>query len=121
MDVPFFNYVSMPPYIIVDLKNVLVAKRDVCCYGFEKGYLADSSFSNPQPYAPTKPLSCMLQLKPNYRINTKVPAIINTAPIAIFIVSASCKNIIDKIMVNATLNLSTGATCDTLPICKALK
>ena len=26
-----------------------------------------------------------------------------------------------KTMVKATLNLSTGATCDTLPICKALK
>ena len=56
-----------------------------------------------------------------YKIRTIVPAIINIAPIAIFRVNTSFKIITDRIIVSATLNLSAGATWDTLPNCKALK
>lgn len=55
-----------------------------------------------------------------YKISTIVPAIINNAPIVVFMVSASPKKITDSTIVIATLNLSTGATCETLPICNAL-
>ncbi len=50
-----------------------------------------------------------------------VPAMMSIAPIAIFSVNASFRKTTDNIIANATLNLSTGATCDTFPICKALK
>ena len=36
-------------------------------------------------------------------------------PRAIFKVIVSPKNIIDNIIANATLSLSTGATCETFP------
>jgi len=44
---------------------------------------------------------------------------ISKAPDADFKVSGSFKKTTAKIMANATLNLSTGATCDTLPTCNA--
>ena len=40
---------------------------------------------------------------------------------AVLMVNASLRNTTDNIIVRATLNLSTGATCDTFPICNALK
>ncbi len=46
---------------------------------------------------------------------------INNSPIAVFNDNGSPKNITDKIIVIAMLDLSTGATCDTLPSCSALK
>lgn len=39
----------------------------------------------------------------------------------VFNVSVSLKKNTDKMIARATLNLSTAATCDTFPICKALK
>ncbi len=62
----------------------------------------------------------MIALKP-YKINMTVPAIINKAPRAVFKVNASPKNNTESTMVRATLSLSTGATCDTFPSCRALK
>ena len=56
-----------------------------------------------------------------YSIITNVPAMINAAPMAVLSVNASLRKITDKTIVNATLNLSTGATCDTFPVCNALK
>ncbi len=56
-----------------------------------------------------------------FTIITKVPAIIKPAPTAVFKVNVSPKNVIDKIIVRATLSLSMVATCDTLPNCNALK
>lgn len=56
-----------------------------------------------------------------FKANNIVPLIINKAPIAVFKVSVSLKNSTAKIMAMATLNLSTAATCETFPICKALK
>jgi hypothetical protein len=50
-----------------------------------------------------------------YKINKIVPAIINAAPIATLSVSTSLRITTERIIVSATLNLSTGATCDTLP------
>jgi hypothetical protein len=38
-----------------------------------------------------------------------------TAPIATFNDKASFKKITDRTIVNATLSLSTGATCETFP------
>jgi len=55
------------------------------------------------------------------KINNTVPPIINKAPIAVFKVNVSPRNNTDNTMVSDTLSLSTGATCDTLPICNALK
>ena len=55
------------------------------------------------------------------KIRTSVPAIISSAPEADFIVMGSFKKIADNNIAKATLNLSIGATCDTLPICRALK
>jgi hypothetical protein len=46
---------------------------------------------------------------------------INKAPKDDFSVSGSFKNTTDKTIAKATLSLSTGATCDTFPNCKALK
>ena len=54
-------------------------------------------------------------------MSTKVPAMINKAPDVVFNVSGSPKNTTDSAMAMATLNLSTGATCDTSPSCRALK
>lgn len=45
---------------------------------------------------------------------------ISKAPMAVFLVSGSPKKITVKMMTNATLNLSTGATNDTSPNCNAL-
>ncbi len=53
--------------------------------------------------------------------NTNVPAIIKIAAKMVLAVSVSFKNIADKIMTNATLNLSTGATFETSPNFSALK
>ena len=53
--------------------------------------------------------------------NTKVPAMIKLAPIAVFNVNVSPKKIIAKMIVKATLSLSMVATCETLPNCNALK
>lgn len=50
-----------------------------------------------------------------------VPAIIQAAPIPVLKVNVSPKKTIEKTIANATLSLSIGATCDTFPICKALK
>jgi hypothetical protein len=52
---------------------------------------------------------------------TNVPAMISPALMAVFKVNASLRKMTDKTMVKATLSLSTGATCDTFPICNALK
>lgn len=54
-------------------------------------------------------------------INIKLPAIINNAAETVFIVSGSPKNKVANIIAMGTLNLSTGATCDTSPSCNALK
>lgn len=56
-----------------------------------------------------------------YKIRTNVPPIISKAPIAALVVKGSPKNITANIIDIATLILSTGATCDTFPNCKALK
>jgi hypothetical protein len=56
-----------------------------------------------------------------YKIRTTVPAIIIIAPIAILGVRVSPKNMTENIIAMATLILSTGATCETLPSCRALK
>ena len=55
------------------------------------------------------------------RIKTRLPPMINIAPIAVLIVIASRKKIAAKIIANATLNLSTGATFETSPTESALK
>ena len=55
------------------------------------------------------------------KISTNVPPMISSAPIAFFQVSGSPKKTTAKTIANATLNLSTGATCDTSPNCNALK
>jgi hypothetical protein len=54
-------------------------------------------------------------------IITNVPAIISDAATIVLAVSGSPKNIAAKTIAIATLNLSTGATCDTSPNCRALK
>jgi len=60
-------------------------------------------------------------LKLIYRIIIIVPVIIHPAPIAVFRVKVSPRKMMEKTIANATLSLSIGATCDTLPSCKALK
>jgi hypothetical protein len=52
---------------------------------------------------------------------TRVPVIIITAPRAVLRDKCSPRKITDNTIVRATLNLSTGATWDTLPIWIALK
>ncbi len=46
---------------------------------------------------------------------------IHKAPIAVFQVKISPKKSTESKIAKATLNLSTGATCETFPICNALK
>ena len=47
--------------------------------------------------------------------------IMQMAPMAVFSVNDSPKKITEKIITNARLSLSTGATCEILPDCNALK
>lgn len=56
-----------------------------------------------------------------FSANKIVPLIISKAPSMVFKVSVSLKNNTARMIAMATLSLSTAATCDTFPICKALK
>ena len=56
-----------------------------------------------------------------FQIKNRVPAIIKVPPTAVFQLRDSPKKSTAKMMVKAKLNLSTPATLETSPICKALK
>lgn len=56
-----------------------------------------------------------------FQANNTVPIMIRLAPANVFSVSCSPKNRAAMMIVRATLSLSTAATCDTFPNCRALK
>lgn len=75
------------------------------------------------------PINPLLPLRPEnsplartlQRMSTSVPPMMSVAPSVALSVSVSPRKTTDSTMANATLSLSTGATCDTLPSCSARK
>jgi len=65
--------------------------------------------------------SCGIIGLPYYKIITIVPVITKRAPINTLRLTVSCKIMMDNMIARATLVLSTAATDETFPICKALK
>lgn len=60
-------------------------------------------------------------LKAFYNARTNAPPKIKTPPMMVFTLNGSPKNTNAKIIVNATLIFSSGATFEASPICNALK